>query len=87
VLAGEIMSVAKPFFEREIHPSVIVGAFYKGLEEGLKIINEIAEPIDVTKDDEIRKALICCIGTKFAARWGNLVVDLALKSVRTVVQG
>jgi len=87
ILAGEMMAVAKPFFEREMHPSVIVGAYYKALEEGLKIINEIAEPIDVKNDDDIKKALTSCIGTKFASRWGSLVVDLALKSVRTVMKG
>lgn len=28
-----------------------------------------------------------CIGTKFAARWKNLVTDLAIKSVRCVMKG
>jgi len=87
ILAGEIMATARPFFEREVHPSVVVKAFYKGLEEGLKIINEIAEPIDTKNDEEMKKALIACIGTKFSARWGYLLVDLALKSVRIVSIG
>jgi len=87
ILAGEMMASARPFFERETHPSVVVHAYYKCLEEGLKIINEIAEPIDVKNDEDVKKALRSCIGTKFASRWGNLVVDLALKSVRTVMLG
>jgi T-complex protein 1 subunit gamma len=87
ILAGEMMSVAKPFFEREVHPSIVVGAYYKAMEEGLKIINEIAETIDVKNDEEIKKALRSCVGTKFSSRWGNLVVDLALKAVRTVMMG
>lgn len=84
VLAGELMQAAKPFFEMEIHPSVVTGAYYKALNDGLEIINQLAQPIDVSKDAEIRKALTTCIGTKFAARWGSLVTDLAFKAVRCV---
>jgi hypothetical protein len=28
----------KPFIERDIHPTIIVGAYYRALEESLKII-------------------------------------------------
>jgi T-complex protein 1 subunit gamma len=87
ILTGEMMQVARPFFEKNMHPSIVVGAYYKALEEGVKIINEIAVPIDIYQDEEIKKALRSCVGTKFSSRWGNLVVDLALKSVRTVMVG
>lgn len=33
------------------------------------------------------KTLESCIGTKFSSRWGNLLSDLTLKSVRTIVRG
>jgi len=87
ILTGEMMSVAKPFFEKDMHPSVVVGAYYRALEEGIKIINEVAVPIDINQDEEVKKALRSCVGTKFSSRWGSLVVDLALKSVRTVMVG
>jgi len=87
ILTGEMMSVAKPFFEKDMHPTLIVGAYYKALDEGVKIINEIAAPIDINNDDEVKKALNSCVGTKFSSRWGELVTNLALKSVRTVMMG
>ena len=87
VLAGEMMTAARPFFEREMHPTVVVGAYYKALEESLKIIDNIAVPVDINKDEEIMKALKSCIGTKFSARWGDLVTNLALKAVKTVMIG
>lgn len=87
ILAGELMASAKPFFEREVHPTVVVGAYHKALEESLKIINDIAVPIDLSKDEEIIKALKSCIGTKFSSRWGDLITNLALKSVKTVMTG
>eukprot|EP01016_Furgasonia_blochmanni_P045358 TRINITY_DN637_c0_g1_i1.p1 TRINITY_DN637_c0_g1~~TRINITY_DN637_c0_g1_i1.p1 ORF type:complete len:569 (+),score=184.25 TRINITY_DN637_c0_g1_i1:222-1928(+) len=87
ILAGEMMVAARPFIEREIHPTIIVGSYYKALEDVLKIVNDLATPIDINDDNDVKKALNCCIGTKFAARWGDLVVDLALKAVRTVLTG
>jgi len=82
-----MMMAAKPFIERDVHPSIIVSAYHRALAEGLKIINDIAFPLDISSDDDIRKALNSCIGTKFASRWGNLITDLALKSVKTILEG
>lgn len=89
ILAGEMMMAAKPFIEREMHPSIIVGAYHKAMVEGIKIINDIAFPLDMNSscDDDLKKALNSCIGTKFASRWGTLVTDLALKAVKIIHEG
>ena len=46
ILAGEILSVVEGFLEKDIHPTVIVGAYYKALEEIIKI----TESFGVSKD-------------------------------------
>jgi T-complex protein 1 subunit gamma len=35
-------------------------------------------------DDDMRKIVQSTIGTKFSSKWGDLIVDLAVKAVRTV---
>jgi T-complex protein 1 subunit gamma len=87
ILAGEMMAAARPFIEREVHPTILVSAYYQAMEEGLKIMKDVAVPIDFNNNEEVQNALLCCIGTKFAARWKNMVVDLAIKSVRCVLKG
>ena len=82
-----MMVAAKPFIERNIHPSVIVSAYYKALAEAMKCIKNLAVPIKIDDDVEIKKALTCCIGTKFASRWNDMIVNLALKSVRIITKG
>jgi T-complex protein 1 subunit gamma len=37
ILAGEILSVVEGFLEKDIHPTVIVNAYFKALEELVKI--------------------------------------------------
>jgi len=60
-----MMMSAKPFIERGIHPTVVVNAFYKAMTESLNILKDLAIPIDAESDEDIKKALKCCIGTKF----------------------
>jgi T-complex protein 1 subunit gamma len=37
ILAGEFLSAVEGFLEREIHPTVLVSAYFKALEEIIKI--------------------------------------------------
>jgi T-complex protein 1 subunit gamma len=38
----------------------------------------------LNNDDDITKIVKSCIGTKFSSKWGNLIVDLAVKAVKIV---
>lgn len=51
ITAGEILTAVEGFLEREIHPTVIVNAYFKALE---KII-EITESLGVSKDAKSSK--------------------------------
>ncbi|KIJ07832.1 hypothetical protein PAXINDRAFT_89740, partial [Paxillus involutus ATCC 200175] len=70
--------------ERDIHPVVIISAYNKALKESLEIINKISIPIDVSSDEEMLSLIKTSIGTKFVARWSDLMCRLALQAVRTV---
>ncbi len=37
ILAGEILAAVETFLQKKIHPTVIVGAYFKALEEIVKI--------------------------------------------------
>lgn len=41
ILAGEILNAVETFLERDIHPTVIVSAYFKALEEIVKIIESV----------------------------------------------
>lgn len=84
ILAGEMLSVSEPFLQKDIHPTVIVNAYYRALEYALKIAEEIATPIDLESDADISNIIRCCLGTKFSSKWDNLISDLALNAVKTV---
>lgn len=83
-LAGEILAMALPELERNIHPVVIIQAFKRALKDALDIIDEISLPIDVSNDREMFGLINASIGTKFVSRWSELMCSLALTAVRTV---
>jgi len=84
ILAGEVLSAVEGFLEKDIHPTVIVNAYFKALEDLNQMTEEIGVAINMETDEDMRKIVDSSIGTKFASRWGSLIVDLAVKAVRTV---
>lgn len=85
ILAGEVLTMSEPWLEKNIHPHQIIGGYSKALDDAITIINKIAVNIDINNRAEMLKIIQSCIGTKFAARWSDLMCGLALDAVQTVV--
>eukprot|EP00002_Diphylleia_rotans_P032897 TRINITY_DN6945_c0_g3_i2.p1 TRINITY_DN6945_c0_g3~~TRINITY_DN6945_c0_g3_i2.p1 ORF type:complete len:478 (-),score=112.29 TRINITY_DN6945_c0_g3_i2:861-2294(-) len=87
VLAGEILSVSSAFLERNMHPRIIVGGYYKALDKALETMDKLAFPLDTADRQQMLNTVRSCIGTKFS-NWisglGDLVCNLALDAVMTV---
>merc|ERR1719223_2521695 len=46
ILAGEMLGVAEPLFEKKIHPTLIVSSYMAALDAALTIMKDISYPID-----------------------------------------
>jgi len=84
ILAGEMLHVAEPFLHQEIHPTVVINAYFKALEAISLILDDYSIPLDVNNRADIVKVVRSCIGTKFVSRWGDLMCNLAIDAVNTV---
>jgi len=84
ILAGEMLATVEGFLEKNIHPTTIVQAYFKALDEVEKISESAGQTIDITKDEDISKIVSSCIGTKFSSSWGDHLVNMAIKAVKTV---
>jgi T-complex protein 1 subunit gamma len=84
ILAGELLSVAEPFLIQKVHPINLVGAYFKALDFVIDHSNAIATPIDLQDAEAMKRLIHTCVGTKFSSNWGDLVVDMAIKAVKTV---
>jgi len=84
ILAGEMLAMAEPSLGRNLHPTVIIRGYKQALEDALSIVDSMSFPINTNDDSEMLKIINSCIATKFTNRFGDLVAQLALDSVRTV---
>lgn len=85
IMTGEILSQARPYLERNMHPRIIVGAFYKAMQKALAVMDKIAMPLDIKNRAALLGVVQACIGTKFTSRFGDLMCNIALDAVLTVV--
>lgn len=85
VLAGELLSASQEFLEQGIHPTLIISAYRRALEDMLVALKEkIAVPVDVKDENKLIEVLSSCIGTKFLGQYGTFACKLAIKAVQTV---
>lgn len=85
ILSGEMLSMAEPLLERNFHPTVIVKGYNQALQTSLDICQKICRTIDVNNTAELSEIVKAAIGTKFSSRWGDQMVDMAIRAVLKVV--
>lgn len=84
VLAGELLSITEEYLRRDIHPTVIVRAMFKALDDAVGIAEELATTIEVDDEKQLSALVKSCLGTKFMTRYHDLMVGIALDAVKTV---
>jgi T-complex protein 1 subunit gamma len=85
-VAGEMLVVAEPFLSRQVHPTVIIRGYHQALQMCLETAKCMAKKIDVHDKIAMRNLILSSVGTKYSPRVGNIVGDLALEAVLTVMR-
>merc|ERR1719487_2129182 len=87
VLASEILTVAEPFLEKQVHPTRIVKGFFMALEDAVQILDQkLAVSLDLSDRSRVTEIVKSCIGTKFTFRNSELMCQLAIDAVSTVTR-
>lgn len=84
VLAGELLSVAEPFIKANMHPTVVVRAYFAALDEAVRYAEQAAVVLDADDTGKLEAIVASCIGTKYMHRHSDLLVRIALAAVKTV---
>ena len=83
--AGELLTITAPWLERRIHPTTIISGYFHALDDALSIMRKYASDIDTNNKEKMLDIIKSCIGTKFIAKWNDLMCNIALEAVQTVV--
>ena len=65
-----MLSVAAPFLEQEVHPTVVIAAYRQALEDMVEIVrDQVSIEVDINNREQMTKIVKSCVGTKFIAKW------------------
>nr|KAF6396309.1 chaperonin containing TCP1 subunit 3 [Rousettus aegyptiacus] len=84
ILAGEMLSVAEHFLEQQMHPTVVISAYRKALDDMISTLKKISTPVDTSNRDVMLSVINSSITTKAISRWAALACSIALDAVKTV---
>jgi len=85
ILAGELMSVAAPFLENQMHPTVVISAYRRCLEDLLVILKDkVSVPVNPDNREEMIKIIRSSLGTKFIKKWMDMACEIALEATKCV---
>eukprot|EP00760_Papus_ankaliazontas_P004365 PhM_4_TR11836/c0_g1_i1/m.62109/K09495/CCT3, TRIC5; T-complex protein 1 subunit gamma len=88
VLAGELLSLAGPLLDKNIHPLKIVRGYYQALQDALALLKSdaLSFSIDVENEEALAGIVKSCIGTKVTASNSDIMCRLAVQAVRRVTR-
>jgi thermosome len=86
ILAGELLKKAEELLEQEIHPTVITRGYKIAKDEALKILEEIARPIDISDKETLQKIALTSMSGKSVERASPFLADIVVQAVSEVAQ-
>ena len=88
VLAGTLLAKAEELLDQDIHPSIIIEGYTKSLKEALRILGEIAVPVDVNEKELLRRIVKTAIASKYVGgdTVSNKLAEIAIDAALTVAE-
>jgi T-complex protein 1 subunit gamma len=84
ILTGEVLSVVSPWLERHVHPTILIRGLYQARDDALALLRERSRVVDESNRAEMLSVVKASLGTKFVARWSDLMTGIALDAVQCV---
>jgi archaeal chaperonin len=86
IIAGELLKVAEALLDRNIHPTVVIDGYKLAQEKALETLEKIAIPIDLNKQDYLKKAAITSMASKLVAEYKEYLADIVVKAMLAVAE-
>ena len=86
ILAGELLKRAETLLDQEIHPTIITKGYKLAKEEALRILEEIAIPIDIKDTETLKKIVITAMSGKSGKEAAPKLAEVIIEAVRSVVE-
>ncbi|MEM5879574.1 MAG: thermosome subunit beta [Candidatus Aenigmatarchaeota archaeon] len=86
VIAGELLKKAEELLDQEIHPTVITRGFKIAKDEALKIVEEIAKPIDIDDTETLMKIAMTSMSGKSVEKASPKLAEIVIEAVKKIAK-
>jgi thermosome len=86
IIAGELLNKGEELLDKNIHPTVIIDGYRMAEEKALETLEKIALPIDITKQEYLKKAAVTSMASKLVAEYKEYLADIVVKAMMTVAE-
>jgi thermosome len=86
IIAGELLSKAEELIDKNIHPTIIIDGYQKAAEKALETLEKIAIPVDLKKQDYLKKAAMTAMASKLVAEYKEHLADITVKAMLEVAE-
>jgi len=86
IIAGELLNKAEELIDKNIHPTIIIDGYKQAAEKALETLEKIAIPVDLKKQDYLKKAAVTAMASKIVAEYKEHLADIAAKAMLEVAE-
>ncbi len=86
IIAGELLNKGEELLDKNIHPTIIIDGYKLSQEKALETLEKIAIPLDLKKQDYLKKAAITSMASKLVAEYKEYLADIAVKAMVSVAE-
>ncbi|ENN78737.1 hypothetical protein YQE_04808, partial [Dendroctonus ponderosae] len=86
VIAGALLDAAQKLLSRGVHPTVISDSFQIAAVHALKILNDIATPVELSNRLQLIKSASTALNSKVVSQQSSQLAPLAVDAVLKVVE-
>lgn len=85
VLAGALLNACDLLLEKGIHPSVISDAFKEAMDKGCDVLDDMAQPIDLTDTSSLVKAASTSLQSKMVSQHSQELAPIAVRAINSII--
>jgi thermosome len=86
IVSGELLNKAEELTEKNVHPTIIIDGYKKASEKALEVLEKIATPVNLEKQDYPKRVAMTSMASKLVAEHREYLADLAVKAILAVAE-
>lgn len=86
IIAGELLKKAEELLDQEIHSTIIAKGFKIAMEEALKVLEEIAKPVDIEDTETLMKIALTSMSGKSMEKASPKLAEIVVQAIREIAR-